>query len=314
MTNPHDPENQSDNPYPSYPSTPHPEDSPGYGSQPYQGYQGYAGYSGTPGAAGSQGQTTGDGKVRPMEAVGWGFRQTFRNWHVWIIGMLLLIVSAIAFSFITGAVFGTNAADPAAQLSPGYQVSQVVMWVIYGALSVFIYHATLRQVDKDKIGWGDFGGNVNFWPSFGVLVVLQVASGLVFSAVLIPLMMGGTEIADAQMASQDEALAVLAQLFAALGIVMVLALLISPLTMFMVWYAVDRRASFGGSFGAGFRAGARNYLTLLLFSLLAGLAALVLTLITFGLAMIIVAPALTLAQAYMFRQAAQGPLPARQPA
>lgn len=322
MTTPNDPhddrfdhpENRPDNQYPSYPSypsTPHPEDAPGYGEQPYQGYQDYAGYQES--APHGGGQSTGDGKVRPMEAVNWAFGQTFRNWKVWILGTLVLGVAVFALSIGVEVAFGGASADPAYQAGFGYQAAQVVMGLGLGVLSIFIYHGALRQVDKEKMGFGDFTGNVNFWPAFGVVVVIQVISGIVLSLVIGPILLGGNEIADTQMATQDEALASLARLFAGLMIVLLLSLLVAPLTMFMVWFAVDRRAGFGGAFGAGLRAGARNYLPLLLFSFVSGLAAMVLAIVTFGLAMIVIGPALLLAQAHLYRQAAQGPLPAPRP-
>lgn len=325
MTTPNDPhddrfdhpENRPDNQYPSYPSypsTPHPEDAPGYGEQPYQPYQGYQGYAGyRESAPHGGGQPTGDGKVRPMEAVSWAFGQTFRNWQVWILGALALGVAVFALSIGMDVAFGGPSADLAYQAGFGYQAAQAVMGLILGVLSIFIYHGALRQVDKEKMGFGDFTGNVNFWSAFGVFVVIQVISGIILSLVIGPILMGGNEIANMQMATQDEALATLSRLFAGLMIVLFLALLVAPLTMFMVWFAVDRRAGFGGAFGAGLRAGARNYLPLLLFTFVSGVAAMVLAMVTFGLAMIVIGPALLLAQAHLYRQAAQGPLPAPRP-
>lgn len=315
---PEHPENQGyqDNQYPSYPATPHPEDAPGYGQQGYQGYQGYQAYPGygghdaygTPGEHGALRQ--GDGKVRPMEAVGWAFRTVFRNPLIWILGALLIGVASVALSMSVDFAFGGLPGSTDYQMSVGYQIIQLLMVILVQALGIFIYHGALKQVEQRKIGLGDFFGNVNFWPAFGVAMVIQVLAGVLFTAVLVPLILGGNDIANMEMASQDEAMAFLAKIFFALGVVLLISLLLAPLTMFMVWFAVDRRASFGGSFGAGFRAGARNFLPLLVYNFVAGLVAVILAVITFGLAMPVIIPALLLAQAYMYRQAAPGALPA----
>ncbi|MDO5669489.1 MAG: hypothetical protein Q4G50_05750 [Corynebacterium sp.] len=300
-------------PYEPYPSTPHPEDAPGYGQQPYQGYPQYAGQSsyGEP-HYGEPQQPVGDGKVRPMEAVGWAFRATFRNWPVWILGALALMV----LIFVTSAglqFIGGGSADPSAPMSSGDMVIQLLMGVIGVVVGVFIYNGVLREIDNDKIGYGDFGNNVNFWPTLGVVLVLQVLSGVALTLVSTPIMATSNEIAMEQMASQDEMLAELGKLFAVLGVVLLITLLVVPLTTFMPWFAADRRTGFAGAFGAGFRAGARNYLPLLLFTFVAAIATFILTLVTFGLAAIIIVPALTLAQGHMYRQAAQGQLPASPP-
>lgn len=306
--------------YPSYPSTPHPEDGPGYGSpQGNQGYPGYPGYQGNPDYAGYQAygqpgqqpgqQAQGDGRVRPMEAVGWAFRAVFRNWPIWIIGSLALGVAVFVVSLLIDAAFGGLSGDLSYQTGLGYQLSQVAMMLAATAVGVFIYHGALRQVDKVKVGLGDFTDNVNFGPAFGVALVIQLASAAAVAVFVTPLLMAGDDIANSQMATQDEALAFLSQVFAGLGIFMLVALLLSPLTMFMVWFAVDRRTGFAGAFGAGIRAGLRNYGPLLLFNFVAGLVILILAVVTFGLAVIVLAPAMVLAQAHMFRQAAPGPLP-----
>ncbi|MFC6145291.1 hypothetical protein [Corynebacterium nasicanis] len=305
MTTPNEPHEEPENSYPAYPSTPHPEDAPTYGQQPYQGYAGYS--EQTPAATTT---TTGTGKVRPMEAVSWAFGTTFRNWPVWILGTLALLVASVVVAMTVDFAFGGFSGDMSYQNGLGYQVSQVLLGLLFSALTVFIYHGALRQVDKAKIGYGDFGGNVNFWPTFGVFIVIQVITTVLFSAFALPIMLSSNDLANSQMATQDEMLAELSKLFGVFAVIMVVAVLVTPLTMFMVWFAADRRTGFAGAFGAGFRAGARNHLTLLLFNIVAGLAAMIVSLITLGLALIIIGPALLLAQAHMYRQAAQGALPA----
>lgn len=317
MTSPHDPSDDQyrhpeDRPdFPSYPSTPHPQDNLGQSPYPYQGYAGYsAGYGADHGAGYGQPQQ-GTGRVSPVEAVSWAFRTVFRNWQIWLLGALVAGVLTVALSLIIDLAFGGASGGLAYQDGLAYQGTRLLFMILAQALGIVIYAGALRQVDRAKITWGDFTRDINFGPAFGVAIVIQIASGLLLAAVLLFFFIGGNDIVVSQMASQDELLAALSSLFAALGIVLLLALLVAPLTMFMVWFALDRRTGFAGAFGAGFRAGARNYLPLLLFNLVAGLASTILAVMTFGVALIVLVPALLLAQAHMFRQAAEGPLPAQ---
>ncbi|QGU04807.1 hypothetical protein [Corynebacterium comes] len=289
--------------YPSYPSTPHPEDTPGYGA----GYGGYAGYG--IGGQPAYGQSQGTGVVQPMEAVSWAFSVVFRNWKLWILGALALGVVVMAVSAIVDMAFGGLNGDVGLQNGFGYQIAQFAMGLLTAALMVFVYHGALRQVDKKKIGPGDFTHDVNFGPAFALTILLQVLSSLLFAALAIPLFLAGNPIADTQMASDEEMLAVLGTLFAALAVVLVVAVLVSPLTMFMVWFVIDRRATFRGGIVEGFRHGLRNYGRLLAFNLVAGVIVGISAIITLGLAMVVLGPVLLLAQAMIYRQAAAGPLP-----
>lgn len=291
--------------YPSYPSTPHPEDTPGYG-----GYDGY-GYTEQP-AYGrpAYGQPQGTGKVQPMEAVSWAFGTVFRNWLLWIVGALALGVVVMGVSAFVDMAFGGLGGGAGVQNGFGYQVAQIAMALLTSALMVFVYHGALRQVDRQKIGPGDFTHDVNFGPAFALTVVLQVLSSVVFAVIAVPLFMAGNPIGEAQMASTDEALAALGTVLAALAVVLVVAVLIAPLTTFMVWFVLDRRATFSGGIVEGFRAGLRNYGRLLAFNLVAGVVVGVAAILTLGVALIVFGPVLLLAQAMMYRQAAAGPLPA----
>lgn len=296
--------------YPSYPSTPHPEDTPGYGA-------GYAGYGagqpmyGQPAHGQSAyGQPQGTGKVQPMEAVSWAFGAVFRNWLVWIVGAVVAGFVVMGGSILIELAFGGLDAGAAVQTSLGYQGAQLIFGLALAALTIFIYHGALRQVDKAKIGLGDFTDNVNFGPAFGLSILLQIATSLLFAILAVPLFLAANPIGESQMSSTDESLAFLGGLFAGLALVVLIAVLIAPLTMFMVFFVVDRRAGLGGGISQGFRAGLRNYGRLLAFNIVAGLVVGVSAIVTFGLALIVLAPALLLMQAMMFRQAAAGPLPA----
>lgn len=307
------PENSGRPQYPSYPSTPHPEDTPnfgaGYGTGTGYG-AGYAGYGYEQSAYGQPsggqpgfGQPQGTGKIQPMEAVSWAFGTVFRNWLLWIVGTVALVVVLVGVSVSIEAAFGT-------QVGLGYQIAQLGLTLLTAAVGVLIYHGALRQVDKPKVSLGDFTDNVNFGPALALSILLQLVVSIVFIIIAVPFFLAGNPIGETQMASTDEAMAFLGTLFAALALIMVLALLLAPLTTFMVWYLIDRRATFGGAIAEGFRAGVRNYGRLLAFNLVAGVVVGLSALITFGLALLVLLPVMVLAQAMMFRQAAAGPLPA----
>jgi uncharacterized membrane protein len=295
--------------YPSYPSTPHPEDAPGYGVGYGAGYAGY-GAGQPPYGQPSYTQPQGTGKVQPMEAVSWAFGAVFRNWLVWIVGGLVLGLLVLGGSMLIELAFGGFSAGAESQSSIGYQGAQLIFGLALAALMVFIYHGALRQVDKAKIGLGDFTDNVNFGPAFGLSILLQVVTSVLFAILAVPLFLAANPIGESQMSSTDESLAFLGGFFAGLALVMLIAVLIAPLTMFMVWYVIDRRAGVRGGIAEGFRAGLRNYGRLLAFNIVAGLIVGVTAIVTFGLALIVLAPAMLLMQAMMFRQAAAGPLPA----
>ena len=110
--------------------------------------------------------------------------------------------------------------------------------------------------------------------------------------------------------------------FMAFGLLM---FFLSPLFTLMPWFAADGKTGFGASFSTGFAAGKKNYLQLLLFSLLVGLISFGLMLavtlvsllfISFGIVGVIlmsifimlgasiVAAVVLLAQAHMYRSCA----------
>ena len=332
MTNPFDPpedrdqhpENRGDSgdggnggfpSYPSYPSTPHPEDAPGYAG--YSGYSGYGaadwGSAGQP--AGTQPQGT--GRVDAMAAVRWAFSAVFRNWKIWILGMLALLVVSLIVSAVGEFLFPTSGGQVPAEFSPGMETGLnaggLIFQLLYGVASVvvtvLIYHGALRQVDKQDLSFRDFTGNVNLGPAVGLYILLQFLMVLVLAVILVPVALGGGLFAVDQLTSQDDFLSFLGVVLGLLLVAVVLSLLVTPLTQLMIWYVIDRRASFGGAIKEGFRAGLNNYGRLLVFNLVAGIVMFLGAMVTLGLALLILGPAYLLTLAMMYRQASGGALP-----
>lgn len=337
MTNPFDPpedrdqhpENRGDSggdgfpsypSYPSYPSTPHPEDAPGFsGSTGYTGHPGYVGYGAADwGGGGQQGgvRAQGTGRVDLMPAVRWAFSVTLRNWKIWMLGALVLVGLSIVGSLAGEMLFGTPAEQLPTEFNPGFEsgfsggalIYQLLLGLVSIVVMIHVYHGALRQVDKQEISLGDFTGGVNLGPALGLYLVIQFVTIVALTPVFVPLIIGGAFAAD-ELSTEDD-------IFGFLGVVMIMALvaglvtlLVAPLTQLMIWYVVDRRTTFGGAVREGFRAGLRNYGRLLLFNLVSGILMFLGALFTFGLALVILAPAFLLAQAMIYRQAAGGALP-----
>lgn len=303
--------------YPAYRPTPHPEDSGSYSYPSYgMGYgQGYGqgaddGYG--PGPLGAAAMEPGSGRIDVMRAISWGFRQAYRNWHVWILGTL----AVMAFSGVVGAIGGL-VGTPGVN-GTGMAVSavlNVLASLVMVAVGVFALRGALHQVDEPGMGWGHFSRDVNFWST----LLLQFIIGLVTTA-LMALVAGGIlrvsveQFADPtalDMATEAELVAWVAALAGALALVLLVSVLLNPLVVFMPYYLVERRADFLGSVREGFRAGTQNYLRLLLTYAVAGILAVLAIVLTFGVATIFLIGPWYLAQAHMYRQAAGGAIPAR---
>lgn len=308
--------------YPSYPSTPHPEDNPGgfgpqpgYGSggagyggygygQPGQGY-GYQGYGdqGYGQTAGEPPMTSGNGRVDVMMAVRYAFKAVFSNALIWILGTFLLFVIIFGISFIVAF-----ASMPASGEVPATTSLSLIPNIIIGLLSllfsVLVYTGALAQLDRAKIGLGDFVRDIRFWPTFAVLLITNVATSLVFALVNLLFL---PDIPTSPTATVDGA-TVAGILFGSLGLALLMVLL-SPLYSFMPWYAADGREGIGGAISHGFRDGARNYLRLLAYFIVGGILLGLAAMITLGLALIVLAPAWMLSFGHLYRQMAREPYP-----
>ena len=104
------------------------------------------------------------------------------------------------------------------------------------------------------------------------------------------------------------ALPLIGAFFRIVALTAFLMLFVTPFLVFQVWYAADNACSFGDAFKEGFSAGARNYLQLLLATIIYMLLMIPVAL-TLGLGALIVVPAYYLALAYAYRQVSGGPVP-----
>lgn len=335
VTSPYGESNGNDGDLPRYQPTNHPEDNPNYGYQgggqsgyqgyeqghqgyqDQQGYQGYeqAGYAGY--AAGNSGAVQGvtmpaSGAVDFMEAIRWGFKTTFRNAGLWILGAfafgLVFLIISIGYGVMVG-FSADGAADTSAGVSAGTLLLDLVMMIIGLVATPVLYRLALQQIDDPRAGWKDVGRDVHFGITIAVCLVLQVLATIVVAIVMAgPLIAMVGSMANA--AGVDEAAATaLGLAFLLVAIVVLAALFVTPLYMLITWFPADGRTGFGESFSQGFKAGRKHYLPLLGFNVVWGIIYFVAIAITLGLGAIVVIPAGLLAQAHVYRQAAGGPVP-----
>lgn len=325
MTTPNDPHdgqspNDSFGDLPRYEPTSHPEDNPNFGSPNPGGQQapgyGYAGAQGYVG--GNDGYLHGPQRPQAVRSIGWGFSAFGRNWKTLVPLALVLglagAILSIGISLLTGG-------DIEAGYSGNSVVTSLLSLVISIVVTPVLYRFATWHVDDPRPGIGALGKDVH-WAAAGVYLVVQ--------GIITVIMLGGMQLSGFNEMSNTTDPAQLdpsffAGVFAFFMAFVLLMFFLSPLFTLMPWFAADGKTGFGASFSTGFAAGKKNYLQLLLFSLLVGLisfglmlavALVSLLFISFGIVGVIlmsifimlgasiVAAVVLLAQAHMYRSCA----------
>ncbi|KQB85419.1 hypothetical protein [Corynebacterium oculi] len=280
----------------TYPSTPHPEDSPGFDKYPQYVQE-------TPEWA-QEKPREGTGKVNVGEAISWGFKAVFSSWYIWIIGTLILGIVTAALFFVVSFLPAMEAMDSIeademyTTTNLGDDWGSLLMSVGQVLITPFILTGLLAQVNKKRVGLGDFFRNVRYFQVLALSIVQFFLSVVGLAIVVVPLV-----VAVVTTGAND------LFIVGILGAVMILSFLINPFFIFWNWYAADGYG-FKESIVLGFKAGKRNYGVLLLFSFAGGIALVLGGLFTFTLGFLVLLPAYYLIYAHMFRQASQGALPA----
>ncbi|MDO5031697.1 hypothetical protein [Corynebacterium sp.] len=304
---------------PRYEPTSHPEDQAGFGSNSYGGnYSGYGNYSAQdsslPGYAGANDYSASNGgaptaeagpaytgKVSALYALKWGFVNAVRNPVLWLLGAIALFavqyLPILVVQIATG--FDENSSAPT--------VAQGIMTIVSVVLGIAIYRLALFQVDDPRTSWSYLFKNVRWGSTLVVSIIVGVVTGiLALIAVFIGFaIFGGTvgfEVLNNPDGMSDEQIfGMLGTIFGVIAVLALVSFLLSPLWFFMTWMAADG-ASVGEAISRGFKLGTQNYAQVLLYSFLLGAMSLA-SIITFGLALIVVAPAGQLAAAHLLRQA-----------
>ncbi|MHA2789153.1 hypothetical protein ACXZ66_08435 [Corynebacterium sp. S7] len=245
-----------------------------------------------------------NGMIDVFRAVAWAFPTLFSNAVVWILGTVITGVILLVVMPLGMALTGNGTAQTPV-------IFDIVIGLLGVALSIFLLRGAIWQVDKRKISYRDLITDVNVWPALATsvlssLLLLVITGGLA-------LLIGGDQ-ALALMGFSNTPIANPADITgrAILGVFIagVAGVLVRPLLAYAVHFIVERRAtSIGQTFVFAYEAGRRNYLRLLGFNIVAGVLAMTVIVLTFGVGAIIVLPALILIDAHMYRQAAGGPIP-----
>lgn len=310
---------------PKYEPTSHPEDQAGFGqSGNYGNYgggaygaQSYGGYdAGQPGYAGaSYGNSSGyegpgpgagpayTGPVSAIEAIKWGFKAALGNALLWVLGAV--VVFAIQFVPQIGISVGAQSAD-GAETSVMLDLFSFAVSILSFVIALVVYRLAYREIDKPSPTWGTLFQGVRWVPPLVVNLVLGVLAAIAIVIVVVVLFVVGlggvsaTDLQNPEQLSESDVFALVGSIFGGLLVVMLIALFIQPFFTLMPWLAADT-SSIGEAFSQGLKLGKENYSHILLFIVLSGLLGFA-SLITLGLALIIIAPALQLATAHLCRQ------------
>lgn len=253
-----------------------------------------------------------DGKLQVFSAIGFGFKRTFSNAKLWLLGSFAFIVFSMIVGGIVGAIFGDAAAQNGG-VQVGLDPADNIVSLISLALMPFVYRLATKEVDSRSTGWSTLGKDVHFFPALAITFILWLLS-FVLSYFVVTVILGSF-VSQIEAAGSDEAeiynvvAANIGSILGTLMLIMVGVLLVTPLYQLMVWYAADGRAGIGQSIVQGLQSGAANYFRLIGFNIAISVVMVFITLVTLGLGMIIALPVYLLAQAHAYRQIAGGPVP-----
>ncbi|WPF65248.1 hypothetical protein [Corynebacterium sp. 22KM0430] len=166
----------------TYPSTPHPEDSPGFDKYPQYSQE-------TPEWA-QEKSVQGTGKVNLGAAVPWGFKATFSSWYIWILGTLVLGFVAMALYAVlmilpNMELMETNPDAAVDAMNAGW--GQYALSLAQLLIMPFILTGMLAQVDKKRVGLGDFFRNVRYFQVLGLSLVQSLLGLIGVVLIVLPL-------------------------------------------------------------------------------------------------------------------------------
>ncbi|APT92386.1 hypothetical protein CPHO_05175 [Corynebacterium phocae] len=318
-TNPWDSDGNDDGLNP-YGPTNHPEDSPNFGSTPNPGYAGYANYADQ--GQGAYGQPNGSGfysggvpprnkgQVSWNDAVSYGLKAVASNAKLWLVIGFVLSLIFIAPSVVAILTVGFDSAadfENGALYDNGYSAmnfDDFIAPLVSFLISPILMRLALHQVDDQSTGWGHLGKDLHYFPALVVQFLSTLVTGLLAAVLIVPVVVISASLMDAESSSGSDVLIFIAVILALAGLLVLLALLITPLVSYMQWFAASGQAGIGDSIKAGFKVGKKHYGQLLLFSLVMGLCSFAMVLFTAGLGLIYLLPFSQLATAHMFRQIA----------
>lgn len=239
-----------------------------------------------------------DNNIDLMNTISYGFRKTFDNAKLWIIGSIILF---FGYAILSGVVNYTTAST--GEVNGYYTTIQLIPFLITFFLTPIIIGLALYEFDNDNAKFSDINKNIDYVNCLkvsGILYVVGLAIIGIISMVssytfLAPLTSSDT----VDLNDNSTPLILFGVLFI---VVLLVSFFVSPFFMFTTWLAADKKTTVKESFVQGFEIGKKHYTTILLWSLTLTILSIMVSLITLGLAMIIIMPALYLSEAFLYRQ------------
>ncbi|PFG28568.1 hypothetical protein [Corynebacterium renale] len=269
-----------------YPSTDHPEDQPSFGSQNQQ----------TQAPHFPAGSVAGENQpLRPLSldyvgAVKYGFRATFRNWPVWILGSLALFILVGGLSVVSTYQNLQNI-DPATDEIPEVSFTlQIGVSLASVLLTPFMVHAANLNAVQAQISWGEVFRVHSYWRPLVASILNGLFGSIVYLLILAPTGFGATNFG----------------VFLLAGfIAFIVSVLIQPFLMFWTYYSAYPDATVFGALKQSFAVGKQNYGGLIGFIIAIAVLMGFGMMITLGLGALVILPAYMIAQGLLARHGIQ---------
>ena len=262
------------------------------------GYGGDGNYSG-PGPEAGPAYT---GPVSAVEAIKWGFKAALKNPLLWILGAV--VVGLIQLVSQAGVNAAQNAEGDG--VSVVFGLLSFVTSVLSLVIGLVVYRLAYREIDTPKPTWGTLFQGVRWIQPFVVSLVLGLLAAIVIGAIVVIAIVVGFgalptfEGDSLEQLSGDEVMTLVGSILGLLLVSFLVALFIQPFFVLMPWLAADT-SSIGEAFSKGLKLGKDNYGHILMFIVLSALL-FAASLLTLGLALVVIAPAMQLATAHLCRQ------------
>ena len=247
------------------------------------------------------------------QAISYGLRATFARPLLWLGG-----TACVGFAYAVKDLTTWFLAQPEiagsglrALLWP-LEVFLFPVDLVCFLLTPMVIFLLIKQVDGDKLTLREAVSGASWWRGLAVSCVLFVLAVLPLGAAIDALVRAWStemgELLTGSVAREDLVNAIYLNSVLPATLVVVVLCLVSFLET-AVYYAIEGRQGIVGAFRDGAMDVARNYGTYLLFvGTLAGVG-LVVSLLTFGLGMLVVVPASCHAHVFAYRQISRAPYP-----
>lgn len=240
------------------------------------------------------------------DAVSYGFRATFKNWKTFIpfgVIWILLQGAAIVPSFTNPAQFDPG--NPEVDFNGTFAAGFGSVFTLI--LGVFLLNAALQAAAGLPTTFGGSFKNARFFPTLGAYILFTIISSLLMAIPPIVMVAGVVGSVATLGENSDVVGGVILQALAASFVLFVVLGLINILFTYMPYFTSAGSGVFA-SVGLSVKMVRRNYLRVLGMTIVTLLLVMLGTLF-FGLGLVVVLPAVTIANAYFFREACKQPVP-----